>query len=66
MSQVQSQIEAARAALTVREAKVRSLGLLGATALAATATVLLAGVMVLGPGVVIEDPSVVQAGPSAG
>jgi hypothetical protein len=66
MNEVQSQIEAARTALTVSAPKVRPLGLLGATALAATAAVLLAGVMVLGPGVVIEDPSVVQAGLSVG
>ncbi len=61
MADALSQIEAARSHLSVPETKPGALGLLGATALAATAAVLLAGVMVLGPGVVIEDPSAVAA-----
>ena len=61
MADAMTQIQAARAMLGVPERKAGALGLLGATALAATASVLLAGVMVLGPGLVIEDPGVVSA-----
>jgi hypothetical protein len=58
MADAMTQIQAARGVLVAPARKAGALGLLGATALAATAAVLLAGVMVLGPGVVIEDPSV--------
>ncbi len=61
MADAMTQIQAARGVLVAPARKDGAIGLLGATALAATAAVLLAGVMVLGPGVVIEDPSAVSA-----
>jgi hypothetical protein len=60
-----TQIEAAREHLGVTHKTSSALGLLAATALAATAAVLLAGVMVLGPGVIIEEPAVEIAAPVA-
>ena len=56
MDDVREGIDTARAVLSIVEPRPGPMGLLGATALAATAAVLLAGVMVLGPGVAIEPP----------
>ena len=55
MSDPQTQIDAARVALTEPETRNGVTGTLAAASLAACAAVLLAGVMILGPGVAIED-----------
>lgn len=61
MSDPQTQIDAARVALSEPEVRTGGVQTLAAAALAAMAAVLLAGVMILGPGVAIEDaPPVVS------
>lgn len=55
MSDPQTQIDAARVALSEPDVKTGVMGAFAAASLAACAAVLLAGVMILGPGVVIED-----------
>jgi hypothetical protein len=55
MTDLKTQIAAARLVLSEPEAKTGAMGTLAAASLAACAAVLLAGVMILGPGVAIED-----------
>lgn len=61
MSQIQTQIDAARRVLREPPVTSGAGGTLAAAALAACAAVLLAGVMVLGAGVMIEDPAAVAS-----